>query len=598
MLTSVFAAASLVSTVALVGASSSPSGASSLTSSDGFTTLSTQGTVAAGTPYSSGQLVDVNVAANSVMNTTNLTNAGAPTTGNFYLEECVDPGGTTAGLPNTASGCESATLITTGKSADGSLSVTGGNGFTIYDLPDPGTLGSPTMVGTCDTAPNQCVVGVFAANPQAGGGFSFPHLFSAAFNVDKQADFGSGTEVGLNPGDGSAPVVTTTSPTNSTVVASSATVTADGVNTSRITVTLEDTNGVLVTSGKSVTLSQGGGHSIIDFNGSTGSTATTDTSGQAVFTVSDTTAENVTYTATDTSDAVTVTQTAAVTFAAPVATPSNSSITARSASVVQGGSTTVTVTLKDQGAAPQPIANKVISLNQGSGSSQITPASATTNIQGQASFTVSDSTAETVTYSATDTTDGVALTGQSVGVTFGILTVSATDSTVTTTTPIVANMASSGPQPTGTVTVTLLDGTSPVAGITVTLSASSLNAVITPSSEVSGVNGQASFSVSDTTAESVTFHAVDTTDSNLAIVATTQVAFQVPAASPSRSSMTVSPSTVVADGITAASLSVRIEDQFGNPLAGKTVTVIGTITGTSTTTTTSKVVPSGSLAES
>ena len=53
----------------------------------------------AGTPYSSGQQINLNVAANPVINTTNLANNGAPTTGNFYVEECTDPGGTTANLP-------------------------------------------------------------------------------------------------------------------------------------------------------------------------------------------------------------------------------------------------------------------------------------------------------------------------------------------------------------------------------------------------------------------------------------------------------------------------------------------------------------------
>jgi hypothetical protein len=194
-------AATICGAVLMLGIGSGAAGASTLTSSDGNTSLSTQGTVAAG-PYSSGQIINVNVVANSVMNTTNLSNAGAPTTGNFYLEECVDPGGTAAGLPTTAAGCESATLITTGKTADGSLSVTGGNGFTVYDLPDPGTLGSATMVGTCDTAPNQCVIGIFAANPQAGGGFSFPHLFSAPFQVT----VGDGSDTGANPGDGTPEV--------------------------------------------------------------------------------------------------------------------------------------------------------------------------------------------------------------------------------------------------------------------------------------------------------------------------------------------------------------------------------------------------------
>ena len=199
-------AATICGAVLMLGIGAGAAGASTLTSSDGNTSLSTQGTVTAGTPYSSGQLVNVNVAANSVINTTNLTSAGAPTTGLFYVEECTDPGGTTTNLPTTASGCEAATLATVPKTANGAFNLTGASGFTMYDLPDPGTLGSATMTGTCDIAPNQCVLGIFAASPQAGGGFGFPHLFSAPFQMDKQADFGSGSETGLNPGDGTPEV--------------------------------------------------------------------------------------------------------------------------------------------------------------------------------------------------------------------------------------------------------------------------------------------------------------------------------------------------------------------------------------------------------
>ena len=91
---------------------------------------------------------------------------------------------------------------------------------------------------------------------------------------------------------------------------------------------------------------------------------------------------------------------------------------------------------------------------------------------------------------------------------------------MTTSTPIVSSAATNGgPQPTGTVTVTLLDGTSPVAGKTVTLEChpATDGGRSRPASQVTGSNGQASFSVSDTTAEVVTFSAVDTTDANLAI---------------------------------------------------------------------------------
>src|SRR5208282_3293561 len=96
--------------------------------------------------------------------------------------------------------------------------------------------------------------------------------------------------------------------------------------TAMITVSLKDITGNPVTTGKSVTLSQGSGSSVIKVNGSVGSTATTDAGGQAVFTVTDSTDESVTYTATDTTDNVTVTQAPVVTFAAPVVTAANSSI--------------------------------------------------------------------------------------------------------------------------------------------------------------------------------------------------------------------------------------------------------------------------------
>ena len=593
LVSSTAAIAATLTLIAFIGVT--PGEAATLVSPDGITTLATHGTVAAGTPYTSGQTITVSGVANDVLNNANLVANSTPgqstdnATGSYYIEECTDPGGTTANLPTAASGCEAATIDTSqSKTIDGSFTD---SSYTLYDLPDLGTLGEPTMVGSCDVAPDQCVVGIFAVNPSTGG-FSYPHLFSAPFNIS----VGDGLDLGDNPGDGSPPAVVATSATNSTVAASPTTTVADGVNDSTITVTLKDTTNHPVTGGKSVTLSQGSGHSSIDVNGSSGSTATTDGSGQAVFTVSDTTAEPVTYTATDTTDSdLVVTQTAAVTFAAPVASSANSSIIAASTSVPQGGSTTITVTLKDQGAQPQPIAGKVIKLSQGQGSSTIVPASNgsdTTNAQGRATFTVSDSAAETVTYTATDMTDGITLSGQSVGVTFGILTVSGSDSTVTTTTPIVATANSGVTETTGTVDVKLLDGISPVAGKTVKLSSSSSAAMITPSSQTTGSDGVATFTVSDPNAETVTFNAVDSSDNNLAITSTIQVSFEVPAASASKSTVTAVPTQVNADGVSVAGLTVTIVDQFGNPLANKTVTVAGIVSGTSSPSATARLVPS------
>jgi hypothetical protein len=183
-------------------------GASSLVSSDGNTTLSTEGSVSAGTPYDSGQTIEVSVQANSSLSNTTLCQSqyaalnqtcGNPT-GFYYEEECSDPGGLAANLPTTPNGCEHGTEDESqAKSIDGSSDNTG---FLVYDLPAATVLGAPNMVGKCDVSPNQCVIGIFAADPQSEGGFSYPHLFSAPFQVDR----GDGTNSGDNPGDGTPEV--------------------------------------------------------------------------------------------------------------------------------------------------------------------------------------------------------------------------------------------------------------------------------------------------------------------------------------------------------------------------------------------------------
>src|SRR3989442_13481251 len=100
---------------------------------------------------------------------------------------------------------------------------------------------------------------------------------------------------------------------SSTVSASPTPVVADGTTTSTITVTLKDANNHPV-SGKTVTLAQGTGSSTIS-----AASGASNASGVVIFTVKDTKAEAVTYTARDTTDSVTITQTATVAFTAGAA---------------------------------------------------------------------------------------------------------------------------------------------------------------------------------------------------------------------------------------------------------------------------------------
>lgn len=518
------------------------------------------------TPYSSGQQIDVSVATNSML-------AGDS---QFFVEECSDYDGTTANLPTTATNnCDGVTAYSsTTINSDGSIPAFN---YTIYALPDSPTFGESTgHLPVCGISPNYCVLFIGPESPFSGG-LTANHLFSAPFVVQANSDDG-----GEDPGDGEQPAATPTSPTNSTVVASPTTVVANGVDTSAITVTLEDTDGDVVTSGQDVTLSQpSGSKSVISCDGTVESTCAADTStGTVVFSVTDSTVEDVTYTATEvtSSPTVTLSATPTVDFVAPKVTPANCSLSADPTSV-PSGSSTVTVTLKDQGSPPQPIAGKTVALAAGGGSSVITAVSPVTDAEGQATFTVTDTASETVTYTATDTTDGIDLTGQSVEVTFGNLTVSAGNSTVTSNESVVSSAATSNgtPASTATVTVTLIapDGHSVVSGKTVTLSSSSPNAVISPSSgQVTASNGEATFTVGDTTAESVILSAEDTTDA-VPIAQTVTIDFELPMASGTTSSVSVTPSTVPADGVTPATIDVTVRDQFGVPISGVALSVAG-----------------------
>jgi hypothetical protein len=185
----------------LVGAT--PAGANTLTSADGNTQLQTTGSVSPGTPYSSGQSINVEVQANSTMNNANLVANSTPgqttgdPTGDFYVEECVAPNGV---LPTAGTSCEKATQdFSVSKTTNGSLND---QGYQVYILPDP-ALGSTTLQGSCGLAPNYCVIGIFATDPNAGNGFNYPHLFSALFQTRPSPD---GLDDGASPGDGTPEV--------------------------------------------------------------------------------------------------------------------------------------------------------------------------------------------------------------------------------------------------------------------------------------------------------------------------------------------------------------------------------------------------------
>ena len=245
-------------------------------------------------------------------------------------------------------------------------------------------------------------------------------------------------------------------PRQSTIGANPMNVPNDGKTASTVTVTLNDHGGNAIP-GKTISLTASGGTSVI-----APLSPTTNTLGQATFAVTDSAAEIVTYTATDTTDENLSLggQGVAVTFGSPpppLPTIADSDIIAGGTAAPADGKTTVAIAVLLHDANGLPVAGKTVALNPSGGTSVVTTVVGTTAADGEADFTVADSKAETVSYSATDTTDQLPITGQSVTVTFTTPTTAAATSTSTTPTtsaapggtPAAASAATTGNTGTG-----------------------------------------------------------------------------------------------------------------------------------------------------
>ncbi|TME44677.1 MAG: hypothetical protein E6I60_16485 [Chloroflexi bacterium] len=179
----------------------------------------------------------------------------------------------------------------------------------------------------------------------------------------------------------------------------------------------------------------------------------------------------------------------------------DSTVTAFPATVINDGlqASTITVTLMD--AFGNVVAGKAASLTPDSGtSSTVTVVAGTTDASGRATFHVSDLLAETVTYTADDTTDPITL--------IATRAVSFQASAVNPANSSVARSASSAPADgttTVTITVTLKDG----SNAAISSAAVSLNqngsSTIAPASASTNGSGVATFTVKAATAQAVSY---------------------------------------------------------------------------------------------
>lgn len=175
---------------------------------------------------------------------------------------------------------------------------------------------------------------------------------------------------------------------------------ADGTTQLTVMVALRDANGNSV-SGKTVTLSAGSGTSAVV---TPSSAITTSDNGVANFTVTDLTVENLTFTATDSTDGIQISQSFQIPFVTPPA--ASAGLNAFPSSVTADGVTTATIAITLTDALGRPTPGKLIQLNQTGNSAIVGPNPSVTDSSGMIQFTVTDQAPETVTYSAVDETDG------------------------------------------------------------------------------------------------------------------------------------------------------------------------------------------------
>ena len=175
---------------------------------------------------------------------------------------------------------------------------------------------------------------------------------------------------------------------------------ADGTTVAYLVAQLTDANGNII-GGKNVTVSASGGSAKI----SPANVNSSANDGTAIFQITDEQVEDVTFTATDTTDDVPIKETVAVSFQTPAAASAGLDVFPTTQAADGMSPVDITVTLQDSLGRPTP--GKVIQINQTGGNSVISgPIPPVTNSSGTIEFTAVDSNNETITYSAVDVTDG------------------------------------------------------------------------------------------------------------------------------------------------------------------------------------------------
>lgn len=378
---------------------------------------------------------------------------------------------------------------------------------------------------------------------------------------------GDGVTLATKPTYTFTPVASPVDPANSTIVANPVSAPADGATPITVTVTLRDA-GNLPLAGLTVAINTTPSVQVTTIN------AVTDANGRAVFELRSTTPQpSVTITAlgdTAIGGGVPLNVPAVVTFTAVVPVDAaQSTVSASPTSVPADGTTPITVTVTARDAAGNPLQGRAVTISANpSNGVVITPATATTNAQGVATFTVTStlpSASTTITAVAGGVTilqtATVSFTGSGTGVDPATSTVTASPLSAPAdgTTPI-------------TITVTARDAANnPLAGQSVSISAAPNTVTITGNPTVTNAQGVATFQVRSTTPGSYVITAVA---AGITLNQKPTITFSGGGTvDPNTSTVTQTGSPQPADNVSAITITVTVRDASSNPLPNKQVTI-------------------------
>lgn len=357
-------------------------------------------------------------------------------------------------------------------------------------------------------------------------------------------------------------------------------VVADGVDSAMYIVTLRDQFNNLV-AGKEVTVTFQAASPVTQ----TQPLSLTNAAGQLDGTVRSLYEQTITLKAYDVTDDITVTQTAEVSFSS--VDPGLSSIEVSPHTLVADGVSTSTVTVTLRNLAVGPLAGKSVLIEAecsgcslGGGRSIGPVEIGPTGADGTAATTITSSDVEIVTISAIG--DGIPLddTAQ-ITFTVGPVDVDASQLTGSPTTVVADGVSYAS------LAATLVDSYGhPVPGKTVHIRSTGTGLVMNQSGSTTDSNGQVKAKLTSTDVQLVTVSAFDQSD-GITLTQAVDIEFVVGPANQANSTLVISPTTVLADGIQTAVITATLRDGLDHPVTNRPVQLV--VTGQNNTITPSSV---------